>query len=600
MVAKWFKKEAGATLVEATLVAGLLISFAFGILEFGRYYYYKATLLRAANNGLELSIRHADILIDSTEIDMDKTTSDNSAPAERLKAVIDEIERRVLTQIDLERDLVGAATTRVAVNQNITTNYSNASATGEPPLYDLPPSRVLVIRPGDRGRYLDPATNTVIEVVHPTYPERQNGDDFLNILQEHPILIEINARMASVIPLFPNIPIRVQAVGIPEIITRGIQGVPAEQELIDPFCGDNVYHSTLETCDIVDGVSMGVDPGHFCTTSCEQEPLCGNGIVDDGEDCDGWLVREGLDDLEEGLRECGGDCKIREIEPCGNGRWEKDEPFYEECDASASESLTRNVDEYLCVQCKWYDITECLFGSNRISEPCLDQNIPAGFECINCVLCECDKDPETGAEDCSNCKAGKCGNGIKEAGEQCDRFDGTSDSSEFCNDCRLVKALCGNKIREELPGRFDGDPPYIEKCDIGAPNNPDIPASHVCSENCTIASLCHNNKVDNVTAQFPGDTDYSEECDGNAVIPEKADLLAQDDHECRDCAVLPRCGNGRIDKVGSHVEECDGSTGAPEGGYCDDECKKKCNIVAGVEGTLDDSGRFCVSNDIES
>ena len=161
------------------------------------------------------------------------------------------------------------------------------------------------------------------------------------------------------------------------------------------ICGNGIVEAG-EQCD--DGNS---DFGDGCTPNCQLEAYCGNGIVEAGEECD-----DGNNTSGDG---CNVDCYL-EGPVCGNGIVEAGE----ECDDGNNTSGDGcNVDCYL-------EGPVCGNGIVEAGEQCDDGNFDFGDGCTpNCQL-------ETPV----------CGNGIVEAGEECD--DGNTDSGDGCNpNCQL-------------------------------------------------------------------------------------------------------------------------------------------------------------------
>jgi cysteine-rich repeat protein len=128
-----------------------------------------------------------------------------------------------------------------------------------------------------------------------------------------------------------------------------------------------------------------------------------------------------------------------------------------------------------------------------------------------------------------------CGNGRREAGEECDDAN-TADGDGCSSDCveEATAAVCG-----------DGDVEGDEACDDG-----DLEPGDGCDEECR-EEVCGNDRVD-----------AGEECDPPT------------DDECTDeCLILrTRCGDGVVQA--SELEECeDGNEEAGDGCYY---CRKEC------------------------
>jgi cysteine-rich repeat protein len=138
----------------------------------------------------------------------------------------------------------------------------------------------------------------------------------------------------------------------------------------EPFCGDGTMDDG-EECD--DGNN---EDGDGCSANCTNEgpgPSCGDGTVDEGEECD-----DGNNDDGDG---CSANCTDEGPGPsCGDGTMDAGE--------------------------------ECDDGNNDDGDGCS----------ANCTI----EVPEP-----------ECGNGVVEPGEQCD--DGNDDDNDTCtNDCFII------------------------------------------------------------------------------------------------------------------------------------------------------------------
>jgi hypothetical protein len=96
-----------------------------------------------------------------------------------------------------------------------------------------------------------------------------------------------------------------------------------------------------------------------------------------------------------------------------------------------------------------------------------------------------------------NCRF-KCGNGIKDPGEQCDDGVNSGSYGTCAPDCTLP-AYCGDGIKNGS-----------EQCDSGAANVPlgSAYGSGVCTSVCTWAPYCGDGRVQ---------SQYGEECDGSGT-----------------------------------------------------------------------------------
>lgn len=89
----------------------------------------------------------------------------------------------------------------------------------------------------------------------------------------------------------------------------------------------------------------------------------------------------------------------------------------------------------------------------------------------------------------------KCGDGVKDPGEQCD--DGKDDGSYgTCNPNCTLAPYCGDGIK-------NGN----EQCDQGSKNSATAYGPNLCTTQCTIAPYCGDGRVQ---------TQYGEQCDGSS------------------------------------------------------------------------------------
>jgi uncharacterized repeat protein (TIGR01451 family) len=159
---------------------------------------------------------------------------------------------------------------------------------------------------------------------------------------------------------------------------------------------------------------------------CEVEPFCGDGIVNNGEECD-----DANEDDHDG---CSKYCEWK-IE-CGNGILESGE----ECD-DGNKYNGDGCDKYCEIEAP--EQTQC--GNNVVEtgEQCDDGNTNNGDGCNKYCLWEA-----------------ICGNGVVEGDEECD--DGNTDDHDGCSKYCEWKVECGN-------GVIEGD----EQCDDGNKYNGD-------------------------------------------------------------------------------------------------------------------------------
>ncbi|MBN1654714.1 MAG: hypothetical protein JXA30_13165 [Deltaproteobacteria bacterium] len=207
------------------------------------------------------------------------------------------------------------------------------------------------------------------------------------------------------------------------------------------------------------------------------QATCGNGVVDDNEQCDGEKSLKGMSCEALGYfgggqlacdpRTCTYDTRLCSLSPtCGNGELERNE----QCESGVfreikcSEFNQAYTDGY--VTCDFGTCTFDLSGCNTKSE-CGNGILEGSEQCdgdeLNNMTCvdldygfsegELRCDPDTCTFDISDCEFSKsCGNGVVEPGEQCDGYvtSETSCSSlgffsgtlSCSSDCRFDTSDC--------------------------------------------------------------------------------------------------------------------------------------------------------------
>ena len=328
-----------------------------------------------------------------------------------------------------------------------------------------------------------------------------------------------------------------------------------------------------------DGSSNGGSGGG---TSTSTEPVCGNGVVEDGETCD-----DGDKNADTGA--CKTDCTPA---ACGDGLVGP----AEECDEGMANSDTGTCTS-MCKKASCGDALvqqgaeECDNGSNNgdttactsmcKQATCGDKLVYEGTE-------ECDDGAgNSDTAGCTlECKLNVCGDGkIKTGVEQCDDGAGNSDTAACTSMCKVAK--CGDGLVESgvegcddgnmvdtdgctnkctLPACGDGVLQAGEECDLGVGGNSNTGA-------CTV--LCKKAACGDGFTQ-----DGVEECDNGAQNNNAAACTAT----CKNA----KCGDGFIQ---AGVEECDLAAQNSNTGGCTLMCKAaKCGdgfIQAGVEACDD-------------
>ncbi len=258
-----------------------------------------------------------------------------------------------------------------------------------------------------------------------------------------------------------------------------LSGFNDEPSACGPICGDGVV-APGEQCDNGDENRGGYNE---CTVECRLGPYCGDAKVEEGvEDCD-----NGQNDDEYGLSDggCGPDCKVPGR--CGDGVVQSS--YDEECDEADGNLATT--------------------------------------------------DPTEGYGGCmANCRrGGYCGDGQTNGTEQCD--DGANDGTYgTCNpDCSPAPRCGDGQLQED----------YGEECEPTMSNDP------ACTEACRFPGGCGDGKI-----QPP------EQCDDG-------ELLNNGEYGgCAPaCIYAPHCGDG----IPNGPEACDDGTNNGEYGGCTPQCK---------------------------
>lgn len=230
-----------------------------------------------------------------------------------------------------------------------------------------------------------------------------------------------------------------------------------------PVCGDGIFDPGAgETCD--DG---NTTDGDGCDSSCQVEmymPICGNGMIEPGEECDDGNPLDG-----DG---CSAGCTIEIVPACGDGNVDPGEA----CDDG------NTVDGDGCD------------SSCQIEPFCGDGNVDPGEAC--------DDGNTVDGDGCdSSCQIEPfCGDGNLDAGEGCD--DGNTTDGDGCSAGCTIEAACG-----------DGSIDSGESCDDG--NNID---GDGCSAICTLEPVCGNGAVETGESCDDGNNVSGDGCSATCTV----------------------------------------------------------------------------------
>ena len=308
-----------------------------------------------------------------------------------------------------------------------------------------------------------------------------------------------------------------------------------------PECGNQIIE-VGEECDIVtdklcinyDSTKIWEDGGRpGCNTACRltigtcveknshQLITCGNGELDNGEECDGTLFANAADNCVTYLGEGATgqlsclNCKITTTgcvapDKCGNGQLDENEKCDGDLfgDATCSSLLEGSSGSLSCIACTTIDTTGC-----EVPNLCNNGDIDENEECdgtdIGDATCEDGKgEGATGTVTCSStckldysqCRPASCGNGDIDSVEECDGenlngktcgdvvsgTEGTLACDSNCNfDTTLCETVdpCGNGQLDDGE-ECDGDDFGNETCHTQ--DSMSIGGTLLCSDSCRI------------------------------------------------------------------------------------------------------------------
>ncbi|HOX47120.1 MAG TPA: hypothetical protein PK668_26235 [Myxococcota bacterium] len=268
----------------------------------------------------------------------------------------------------------------------------------------------------------------------------------------------------------------------------------------------------------------------------EARALCGNQIVEPGEECDrGWV-----NDC------CTDDCRIAgEDSFCGDGCV----GGIEECDEG-----TRNSDE-APDRCR----------SDCTPPRCGDGVTDAGEQCDDGP-----KNSDIVPDACRpSCELPRCGDGLRDSAEMCDLGDEENGQPGSACSAACALAGCGNGTLDTGEVCDDHNPDSDDGC-LGTciPNtcgdgfaNRDVTPDLLIEEVCDGAS-CRYDCGQDLARCGDGVTQQGEGCDLGAANSNQPNAA------CRVDCQPARCGDGVVDDLADPPEECDRS------GLCLADCRR--------------------------
>ncbi|MEZ4427433.1 MAG: DUF4215 domain-containing protein [Nannocystaceae bacterium] len=239
---------------------------------------------------------------------------------------------------------------------------------------------------------------------------------------------------------------------------------------------DPTTETTDPTTDSTDPTTETTDSG-VTESDTDPAPVCGDGVVEGGEQCDDGNMFNGdgcLDDCTPAS--CGDGFVWMGMEQCDDGNMQNGDGCLDTCvPASCGDGFI------------WMGMEECDDGNLENTDGCLDSclmatcgdgNVWEGVEA-------CDDGNDVDDDECSNaCAAASCGDGVVQAitGEECD--DANDDNTDDCLDTCLA-ATCGDGYL------YEG----VEDCDDGGANNDE---TGPCRTDCTSCD-CQGDDVGGMT-----------------------------------------------------------------------------------------------------
>jgi len=405
-------------------------------------------------------------------------------------------------------------------------------------------------------------------------------------------------------------------------------------------------------------------------SECQLKPtkLCGNGILDESnnEFCDGTefavaTCSEWSSEFDGGKLACNDDCTINDsgctkkyVPACGNGVLDDGEacdgskfafsatkngcnayePYlYQSGTLSCNSDCTVNVDK--CVKFCGNGSLNTTYNGYKINEVCDGTKFSTNYNSCEKVVgpgstgtLKCNSDCKD--VDSSNCSApAYCGDGIVNNTEQCDgksfhnnktdcsywNSSYTSGSVTCGSDCKVVYdncvkeavPVCGDGILDEATEQCDGSTfkAGADTCEkVGDFSGGTLKCTSACkldTNSCTakIVSGCGDGKLDDDTEYCDGTEFLITDCTEYSKSYSSGKLKCNADcsFDLSDCKV-PVCGDGNLDDN----EECDGTKFQTEWNTCAKvsplyesgtlKCTSDCEVDASACKTICGNGKL--------
>ena len=334
------------------------------------------------------------------------------------------------------------------------------------------------------------------------------------------------------------------------------------------YCSDEVLGICLPLCQD----NSGCTAGHTCNTDGHCVPQCGNGELDDGEECDNGEDNGRTDCAygETSCKVCTMDCREKNGVTSYCGDRSLDPHYGEQCDNGSYNGIMNcNYGETSCTVCT----SECKEAAGNTAY-CGDGVTNSGYE-------TCDNGSDNGRTDCvygqTSCTV--CTTGCRTA----------QGATSYCGDSRI-------------------DGTHGEKCDNG-PDNGRTDCAYgeenctVCTSNCKEAagatSYCGDGRIDETNG---------EDCDDPSINGQTACAYGEESctvctSDCKEAAgTTSYCGDGTVDAANN--EACDNgfANGAENCAYGEESCSvctSDCKEAAGTtsfcgDGYVDaENGETC-------